>query len=84
MDITPFKDLYPFDSHWLDLGGNTFLGNDRDEFLEDVTNVFRHEADPEKRPPPEVVLKGPSRSRVGVAVTFDASASRDPSGLPLA
>jgi hypothetical protein len=68
---------------WLDLGGNTFRGNDQDEFLEEVTNLFRHEADPEKRPPPEVVLKGPSRSKVGVAVTFDASASRDPSGLPL-
>ena len=21
MDVTPFKDLYPFESHWLDLGG---------------------------------------------------------------
>ncbi len=24
MDITPFKDLYPFDSNWLDLGGTRY------------------------------------------------------------
>ncbi len=68
---------------WLDLAGNTFEGNEQDEFLEDVTNLSRREADPEGKPAPRVVLEGPSKVTVGEMAVFDASKSVDEGGRKL-
>ncbi len=70
-------------SDWLDLAGNTFKDNQQDEFLEEVTNLTRREADPKGLAPPTATMKGPSRAAVGETVTFDASESKDPGGRPL-
>ncbi|MBN2491240.1 MAG: right-handed parallel beta-helix repeat-containing protein [Planctomycetes bacterium] len=69
---------------WVDLAANTFAGNKKDEFLEEVTAVFRRPADPEGGEPPEAALTGPTVVTVGETAVFDASASRDATGRPLA
>ncbi|MBI4579013.1 MAG: right-handed parallel beta-helix repeat-containing protein, partial [Planctomycetes bacterium] len=68
---------------WLDLAGNSFRNNEKDELIEEVTHLNRRDADPAKQSAPEVTLAGPDRARVGQTVVFDASASRDSKGRPL-
>ena len=67
----------------LDLAGNTFKDNEQDEFIEEVTNLTRREADPKGKPAPQVVLEGPEHVQVGKQVTFDASGSKDAIGREL-
>ncbi|MBP7936184.1 MAG: right-handed parallel beta-helix repeat-containing protein [Phycisphaerae bacterium] len=66
------------------LANNTFRGNrEQDEFMEEVTNLVRGQADPEGKNAPKAVLDGPSRARVGERVAFDASGSKDEAGRAL-
>lgn len=68
---------------WLDLCNNQYKDNEKDEFLEGVTDVFRREPDPQHQEAPKAAITGPARTDVGQQVTFDASASQDPAGRPL-
>ncbi|HAK97016.1 MAG TPA: hypothetical protein DCM87_19000 [Planctomycetes bacterium] len=69
---------------WLDLAGNTYLGNEVDEFFEDVTNLARRPGDPEGRPAPKAVLEGPELVKVGERAVYDVAKSEDAAGRPLA
>jgi parallel beta-helix repeat protein len=77
--------LYAQYADWLDLDGNILDGNTVANFQHDggVTNVSERPADPAVMAPPRAVVTGPATVRVGERVTFDASASTDPAGLPL-
>jgi len=68
---------------WLDVAGNKLEGNEKDELIEEVTNLTRREADPQGKPAPKVEMTGPTRAEVGQKVTFDASASKDAAGREL-
>jgi parallel beta-helix repeat protein len=65
---------------WLHLANNTCTNNSSGNFLQDVTNLLEVKPDAAVKQGPIIAVRAPSRARVGQAVVFDASSSRDPAG----
>ena len=66
------------DDFWI--ANNTITNNTEATHLADVTNLREGAADLPAARPPRADLAGPAVGVVGEALTFDASASRDPGG----
>lgn len=69
----------------IDLAANQFEGNSIADLhqQENVQELVQRADQPAITEPPQAVLTGPHAAKVHEAVTFDASASRDPAGQPL-
>ncbi len=69
---------------WIHLGPNAVARNAEGDFLEDVAGLTVVKGDPEGVRRPILRAQAPQVAIAGRPALFDASASRDPQGLPLA
>jgi parallel beta-helix repeat protein len=78
--------VYAQNADWVDIGPNTFANNSVGDVHDagGVTNLTRRQDNPVIKDAPKAALDGPVVLSHPERATFDARASRDPAGRPLA